>query len=122
MRRSLAALMLLGITAAITGATTGAHAQGFLNIVRDLGLNNEDFRIATAETAKLYEGTEIKVGADTIWQNPQTGSYGKAEIIAYDGRCVTIEHVFRSGRTTNTNRVTARRCKGADGVWRLAGE
>lgn len=118
MRHSLAVLLLLGTIA----AATGGHAQGFLNTIRNLGLSNEDFRIASAEAAKLYESGPIEVGADSIWQNPDTGSYGKVEIIAYDGRCVTIEHVFRSGSTTNTNKVTSRRCKGEDGVWRIAAE
>ncbi len=51
MRRSLAMLMLLGATA----AASGADAQGFLTTIRNLGLNNDDFRIASAEAAKLYE-------------------------------------------------------------------
>jgi surface antigen len=118
MRRSLAVPMLLAMIA----TASGGHAQGFLPLVRDLGLNNDDYRIATAEAATLYESGPIEVGADSIWQNPDTGSHGKVEVIAFDGRCVTLEHVFRSGRTANTNRVTARRCKGEDGVWRLAAE
>jgi hypothetical protein len=118
MRLSLAVLMLLGVTA----AAGGAHAQGMLNTVRNLGLTNEDFRIASAEAATLYESGTPEVGADTIWQNPETGSFGKVEIVAFDGRCVTIEHVFRSGRTTRTHRVTGRRCRGQDGVWRLSAE
>ena len=119
MRRSLAALMLLGIATATSGVGTGI---GTLSTVRSLGLTNEDFRIASAEAAKLYESGNIEVGADSIWQNPETGSYGKVEITAYDGRCVMIEHVFRSGRTTQINRVKVRRCRGEDGVWRIAAE
>lgn len=118
MRRTLAALTLLGLAA----TATGGHAQGILNTVRTLGLTNDDYRAATAEAAKLYEADPIEVGADSIWQNPETGAYGKVEILAYDGRCVTIEHVFRSGRTTQAHRVTGRRCRGEDGVWRIAAE
>jgi surface antigen len=116
MRRSLAALMFLG---AVAAASPG-FGIGLLNTVQGLGLTNDDFRIASAEAAKLYEAEPVEVGADSIWQNPETGAYGKVEVLAYDGRCVTIEHVFRSGQTKQAHRVEGRRCKGADGVWRIA--
>jgi hypothetical protein len=117
MRRSIAALMLLGLM-----TSAGANAQGMLNTVRQLGLTNEDFRIASAEAATLYEAGTVEVGAESVWQNPSTGAHGKVEITSFDGRCVGIEHVFRSGRTRQVHRVQARRCRGDDGVWRLSSE
>ncbi len=115
MRRSLAALALLGVAA----TATGANAQGFLTIVKGLGLTNDDYRIATDEAATLYQSGDIEVGADSIWQNPESGAYGKVEIVAYDGRCVTIEHVFRSGINKQIRKVDGKRCRGEDGVWRI---
>jgi hypothetical protein len=116
MRRELAALAFLGV---ITGASA-SPAASFLDVVDQLGLTNDDVRIASAEAAKLYEAGTVEIGAESVWQNSETGSHGKVEITAFDGRCVGIEHLFRSGRTEQVHRVEARRCKGEDGVWRLA--
>ena len=103
---------------AIAGASAG-HGANFLSTVDQLGLTNDDVRIASAEAGKLYEAGTVEVGAESVWQNPETGSHGKVEITSFDGRCVGIEHVFRSGRTKQVHKVDARRCKGEDGVWRL---
>ena len=116
MRRELAALAFFGV---VTGAGTG-HSASFLDVVDQLGLTNEDVQIASAEAAKLYEAGTVEVGAESVWQNPETKSHGKVEITAFDGRCVGIEHLFRSGRTKQVHKAEARRCKGDDGVWRLA--
>jgi hypothetical protein len=118
--------MQWSIGVAIFALTAVAASPGlsasFLNTVNQLGLTNDDVRIAGDEAAKLYEAGTIEVGADSIWQNLDSGAYGKVEILAFDGRCVTIEHVFRSGKTKQAHRVNARRCKGEDGVWRIAAE
>lgn len=103
---------------AVAGASA-SHGANFLRTVDQLGLTNDDVRIAGDEAGKLYEAGAVEVGAESVWQNPETGSHGKVEITDFDGRCVGIEHVFRSGRTKQVHRVNARRCKGEDGVWRL---
>ena len=116
MRRSISVTAF----ALAVAAASASHGASFLRTVDQLGLTNEDVRIAGAEAGKLYEAGTVEVGAESVWQNPDTGAHGKVEITAFDGRCVGIEHVFRSGRTKQVHRVNARRCKGEDGVWRLA--
>ena len=118
MRKSLAILAF----ATITLAGTQGSAVGLMFQMDRLGITNEDFRIIREESARLYETGPVEVGAETVWMNPETGAHGKIEVTEFDGRCVVLEHVFRSGTSPDVHRLETRRCRGTDNVWRLAPE
>ncbi|WP_163025893.1 hypothetical protein [Chachezhania antarctica] len=95
-----------------------ASAQ-FSKILRDTGLSQEDFNIMGKASQTLYVSTAPKVGAETIWQNPETGSHGTTEVEKIAGNCVTLRHLFVSGKTKKQNNIAMRQCKDSSGVWVL---
>ena len=118
MRRLLGAVVLA--TLALTGPA--GHAIGFLGLIDRVGLTKEDYRLLGEAAAVLYETGTPEVGAHNLWNNPKSGSVGAIEVLSFDGRCVLLEHIVRTGKTQRVHRAEVQRCRGDDGVWRLSGE
>lgn len=100
--------------------SSAALAQGLLNTFKEVGLTNEDFERLRSAAESLYTGENPTVGSKTIWKNEETRSHGEVELKAFDGRCATIEHLFRVGSRNEVHRMPARRCKADDGSWMIA--
>ena len=116
MRYRIAALALI-----VAALSPRAEAIGLLEELGRIGLNNEDFEMAAEAAKGLYTSGTVQTGARTTWQNPETGARGEVEILESDGRCVLIKHLFRSGEHEIVRRVDVRRCRDADGAWKIAG-
>ena len=117
MRQHIAALAV--ILAAASASPVGAI--GLLDELGRIGLNNEDFNMASKAAERLYTAEGVKPGAHTTWENPRTGAQGEIEILEVEGHCVLIKHLLRSGKQQKVRRIDVKRCRGDDGVWRLSG-
>ena len=111
---NLAALLFLAVA-------FPAAAQGtFSRSLEELGLSKGDYRLLREAAATLYEAEALEVGNTTTWSNRDTGSRGTVEVTAFDGRCVSLTHVFQSGTSRSAHKHDSRRCKAADGRWLLS--
>ncbi len=117
MRHHLAALAL--VLAAAAASPVGAI--GLLDELGRIGLNNEDFNLVAEAAKRLYTAEDVKAGAHTTWENPNTGAHGEVDILEVEGRCVLIKHLLQSGKQGQVRRIDVRRCRGDDGVWRISG-
>jgi hypothetical protein len=118
MRYQIAAALVLVLAAV---APPPAGAIGLLEELGRLGLNNDDFAMAAEAAKGLYTSDNVQPGAHATWHNPETGARGEVEILESDGRCVMIKHLFRSGEQEPVRRVDVRRCRDADGSWKISG-
>lgn len=100
--------------------SSAALAQGLMNTFKEVGLSNEDFERLRSAAESLYTGENPTVGSKAIWKNEETRSHGEVELTDFDGRCATMEHLFRVGSRNEVHRVPARRCKSEDGNWMIA--
>lgn len=114
-RRSFVILIMLASLFA-----TSVHAQGFLRQLARTGLTQEDVNIMVAEGAQLYQSGGARVGDDTVWQNPDTGAHGLAEIVETDGDCVRTAYRFKTTRNRAMQTIEIRRCL-QNGEWVLSG-
>ncbi|MEO1000003.1 MAG: hypothetical protein AAFW69_05290 [Pseudomonadota bacterium] len=117
--RRVKSLTALVITFGLMAAPASAQ---LLNRLNDLGFGNEDYRLLTDAAETLYDIEDPQVGSETIWSNPQTNAHGTVELIAWDGECATVHHVFSASRTNEIYRADVKRCKSADGRWQLVAE
>lgn len=117
MRHHLAALAV--VIAAAVASPSGAI--GLLEELGRIGLNNDDFGLASEAAERLYTAADVKPGARTTWQNPETGAQGEIEILEVEGRCVLIKHLLQSAEQEQVRRIDVKRCRGDDGVWRISG-
>lgn len=83
------------------------------------GLNPEDLAIMSAAGEKVYKAPQPKVGNQSSWENPKSGSNGTVEIDAVEGNCVILLHKFQARNRPNAQPVRVRWCKKADGAWQL---
>lgn len=111
---------LIAFVTAFACLSAPLSAQGFSQKLARTGLTQADVDIMVAEGSALYRSGNATVGADTVWQNADTGAYGLAKITAVDGDCVTIAYRFRTSRQTTLQTVDIRRCL-VDGRWLLSG-
>lgn len=111
---------LIALITAIACTAAPLAAQGLGRQLARSGLTQADVDIMVAEGATLYRNGNATVGADTIWQNPETNAYGMAEITTVDGDCVIIAYRFKTTRQSSLQTVDIRRCL-VDGRWLLSG-
>lgn len=113
-RTPLAACLLIAALASSPG-TASATSEDFTA----LGLSNDDYKIMRAATATLYTDTATPpvVGDETIWINPESGSYGTTEVTGYDGKCVGLKILFQVGGHRENNDYNWRVCRQDDGRW-----
>ena len=110
---------LIALTA-FACAAAPVYAQGIGRQLARTGLTQEDVGIMVERGSTLYRGGGAAVGADTVWQNPETGAHGLAEITDVDGNCIRIAYRFITTKQTSLQTVELRRCL-QDGKWVLAG-
>lgn len=96
------------------------NAQGFTRNLARTGLTQEDVNIMVSEGAQLYQGGNATVGIDTVWNNPETGAHGLAEIVEVDGSCIRIAYRFKTERNRALQTFEIRRCV-QNGEWVLSG-
>lgn len=111
---------LIALVTAFACAAAPLAAQGLGRQLSRAGLTQEDVDIMVAEGATLYRNGNAAVGADAIWQNPETDAYGMAEISEVEGDCIRIAYRFKTTRRDGLQTVEIRRCL-VDGNWVLSG-
>jgi len=109
-------VLSIALAACLALTALPASAQ-FSKLLRDTGLSQEDFNIMGQSAQTLYVGKTPRVGAESVWQNPDTGSHGTSEIEKVAGNCVILRHLFVSGKTRKTNKIQLRQCKNSSGEW-----
>lgn len=96
-----------------------AQANSLARMLGDSGLTQEDIDIMTAEAASLYSPLSRKVGNMAEWENATSGTTGSVEIIAIEGKCVTLGHIFKTKKKRAAQSIKMRRCQADDGSWPL---
>jgi surface antigen len=113
-------LMKLCFLVAVCIAANSSHvsAQGLRGVIKETNLTDEDISLMKAAAAELYAVEDPKVGAETIWQNPDSGAHGTVELTAFDGQCAELRHLF-AARGRQPEAVVSRRCNNDQGEWKL---
>ncbi|WP_158964357.1 hypothetical protein [Chachezhania sediminis] len=118
MPKRLIATALLA-AAVLTGMSGTASAKSIHKMIVDTGLTDADFQIMGDAGRTLYVDKTAKVGAEAIWQNPETGSHGTVEVQKIEGNCVILQHLYVSGRTKKQTSTWLKQCKQPNGSWVL---
>lgn len=113
--------VVLAVLLCFAIATGRVSAQGSIsNMLDDLGLSKEDYRLLRSAAESLYTSDEPFVGMSTSWKNSKSGSYGTVELTKVEDRCVSIKHLFHIGSRNAEAQHLSRRCRSSDGRWLLA--
>ena len=111
-----AGLLFLALAA---GAAAPASAQSFFPTINGYGFSSDDYEYMNKAAASLYEAPQPQVGDQATWENPKSGAAGRVRVGAVDHRCVTLDHAYRSKKVDTVHRLTVKRCRAADGTWKL---
>ena len=93
------------------------QANSLTKSLRNSGLSPEDIEIMTGQAASLYTSRSLRIGDKAEWKNDDSGTIGSVEILAIEGNCVKLGHVFTTSKRNKPQRMKLRRCKDADGNW-----
>lgn len=109
----------LATLVALTCAAAPLHAQSIGKQLARTGMTQDDVNIMVDAASELFSSGNATVGADTIWQNPETDAHGLAEVVEVEGNCVRVAYKFRTTKQPNQHVVNIRRCL-TDGKWLLS--
>lgn len=104
---------------AFSCAATPIYAQGIGRQLARTGLTQEDVGVMVERGSSLYRNGGAQVGDDTVWQNPETGAHGLAEITDVEGNCIRIAYRFITTKQKSLQSVVLRRCL-TNGEWVLS--
>lgn len=107
----LAALSVIGVAP--------VQARTLTKMLADSGLTPEDIDMMSGEAASLYTSASRRTGDKAEWKNDSSGAFGSVKIIAIEGKCITLDHVFKTRKNRDFQSTRTRRCQAADGSWQL---
>lgn len=108
---ALAILVLIG--------SAPLQANTLVKRLADSGLSPEDVEIMMDRALSLYGAGTARVGDRSDWRNDRSGTAGSVEVLAVEGNCVILGHLFTTAKTREAQGLRVRRCKAADGSWQL---
>jgi hypothetical protein len=109
------------LIAAAALAASPAAAQ-ISSALEAQGLDRTDTRMAIDAAATLWADDNPEVGESATWRNAETGSEGRVDVTAFDGRCVTVQHAITPGNGAAPAESITRRCRAEDGRWLIAND
>ena len=114
----------LAVVAAVAVGAFGLTARAQLNPFTSAGLelSQEDLDLLGAAAEKLYLDESVPVGTVERWSNPASGNAGTVKLLGtfeHQGLpCRRLQHDITVKNVADPFRMTADRCKTADGAWK----